>query len=186
MNAFICASLVGGATCASTIDACLSWEERSFESASVACIVAPLPAYSIVVADEESDEVLSMLSSPDCKYFLLSGMVRRCQRVAAAGTRATPIWIRQTASSWPYSPCFRALLKQPRTMSVTMEPARVPYSPLLHQQYSLTAYSVKVALYSPSLDSRRSSPAYVHGYVATTVQQQLTRTWGSLHQCQCP
>ena len=53
----------------------------------------------MVVVDEERDEVLSMLSSPDCRYFLLSGMVRRCQRVAAAGTRATPIWIRQTASS---------------------------------------------------------------------------------------
>lgn len=126
MNAFNCASLVGGATCASTMIAFLSCEERSPESASVMWVLAPLPVYSMVVADEESDEVLSMLSSPDCRYFLLSGIVRRCQRVAAAGTRATPIWIRQTASSWPYSPCFKALLKQPRTTRVTIEPARVP------------------------------------------------------------
>lgn len=76
MNVFICTSLVGGATCASTIDAFLSWEENSLESASV-WTLAPLPVYSMVVADEESDEVLSMLSSPDCRYFLLSGMVRR-------------------------------------------------------------------------------------------------------------
>ena len=31
----------------------------------------------MVVVDEESDEALSMLSSPDCRYFLLSGMVKR-------------------------------------------------------------------------------------------------------------
>ena len=80
----------------------------------------------MVVADDASDEDLSMLSSPDCRYFLLSGMVRRCQSVAAAGTRATPIWIRQTASSWPYSPRLSAPLKQPRIMRVTIEPARVP------------------------------------------------------------
>ena len=53
----------------------------------------------MVVADEESEAFLSMLSSPDCRYFLLSGMVKRWYRVAKAGTRATPIWIRQTASS---------------------------------------------------------------------------------------
>ena len=127
-----------------------------------------------------------MLSSPDCRYFLLSGMVRRCQRVAAAGTRATPIWIRQTASSWLYSPCFRALLKQPRTMSVTMEPARVPYSQTTSQQDSMVAKLPGVTSNLPSLDSRRSSPTFVHGCVARSVQQQLRRTWGSLHRYRCP
>lgn len=99
MNVFNCTSLVGGATYASTIDAFLSWEKISVESASVVYTLAPLPVYSMVVAVEESDEDSSMLSSPDCRYFLLSGMVRRCQTVAAAGAWATPIWIRQTSSS---------------------------------------------------------------------------------------
>ena len=31
----------------------------------------------MVVVDEARDEALSMLSSPDCRYFLLSGMVKR-------------------------------------------------------------------------------------------------------------
>ena len=77
MKVFICTSRLGDATCASTNNAFLSWEEISFESASVVCALALLPVYSMVVADEESDEVLSMLSSPDCRYFLLSGMVNR-------------------------------------------------------------------------------------------------------------
>lgn len=44
------------------------------------------------VEDESSIwEALNVLSSFDCRYFLLSGILRRNHSVANAGTKATPI-----------------------------------------------------------------------------------------------
>lgn len=76
----------------------------------------------------ELDE-LFVFNSFDWMNFLPSGIVRRAQRVAKAGTRASPIWIRHTASSWLYSLLpSRAGLKHARIMTVTIEPVRVPCS----------------------------------------------------------
>ena len=110
------------------MEACLAVLEISFESIARVSSLGLLVTLSSVEVELVIEEALKVLSSPDWRYFLLSGMVKRCQRVAKAGTSARPIWSRQIASSWLYSPAFNALLKQPRRMSVTMEPARVPYS----------------------------------------------------------
>ena len=68
-----------------------------------------------------------LFNDRDSIYFLPSGIVSRGQRVASAGTMASPIWRRHTASNWPYLfSCLRALEKHPRRTRVTIEPARLP------------------------------------------------------------
>jgi hypothetical protein len=82
----------------------------------------------------ELDELLAF-SSFDCINFLPSGILRRAQRVANAGTRARPIWILHTASSWLYSLLsFRAGLKHARMIIVTIEPLSVPC--LMYRQHT--------------------------------------------------